>query len=101
MTLSENLSTTSGLSILMHGVILLPGITSYDKSIFVYTFLLRVFPLFNLFYGLLYIYICTLTNCSLEHHDALLRFLTPIVHISLYFYLYFILVMSHVIANGV
>ena len=86
MTLPENLSTTSGLSILMHGVILLPGRRSYDKIIFVHNFLfiIRVFPLFNfLFYGLIYICICTLTNCTLEHHDALLRFLTPIVHISL------------------
>ena len=27
----QNMSTTSGLSIIMHGVILLPDMTSYDK----------------------------------------------------------------------
>ena len=30
-TLPENLQTTSGLSILLHGVISLPDATSYDK----------------------------------------------------------------------
>ena len=33
ITLSENLYTTSGLSILMHGVISLPDLASYDKYI--------------------------------------------------------------------
>ena len=32
VTLSENLQTTSGLSILMHDVISLPDATLYDKS---------------------------------------------------------------------
>ena len=31
ITFPVNLKTTSGLSILLHGVILLPGATSYDK----------------------------------------------------------------------
>ena len=32
ITFPENLSTTSGLSILLHGVISLPDVTSYDKN---------------------------------------------------------------------
>ena len=34
ITYPENLSTTSGLSILMHGVISLPDVTSYDKILY-------------------------------------------------------------------
>ena len=36
ITLPKNLLTTSGLSILMHGVISLPGLTSYDKKFMSY-----------------------------------------------------------------
>ena len=35
ITFPENLKTTSDLSILLHGVISLPGATSYDKKNFV------------------------------------------------------------------
>ena len=34
ITFPENLSTTSGLSILLHGVVSLPDATSYDNSLF-------------------------------------------------------------------
>ena len=34
ITFPENLLTTSGLSILLHGVISLPDATSYDKEVF-------------------------------------------------------------------
>ena len=35
ITFPENLKTTSVLSILLHGVISLPGATSYDKTLYV------------------------------------------------------------------
>ena len=38
ITFPENLLTTSGLSILLHGVISLPGATSCDNDYFILTF---------------------------------------------------------------
>ena len=34
ITVPENLQTTSGLSILLHGVISLPDVILYDKTVF-------------------------------------------------------------------
>ena len=38
ITFLVNLETTSGLSILLHGVISLPDATSYDKKLYIYIF---------------------------------------------------------------
>ena len=42
ITFPENLLTTSGLSILMHGVISLPGATSEQRKLKSFQFLLRL-----------------------------------------------------------